>query len=154
MTKYWMLTVLILTVTSSAIAATELRFDPQLAKGQCQETWTKGGSLDREMFDHCMKQQAQGFEKANALYDRYSKIEPIDFIDNIVKFALSKWANTYDYQFDMVAYEIEQQADAYLDLQYGVSKGKIGAPRLSWCKSKWLSEREPMWDMVAYCAEN
>ena len=69
----------------------------------------------------------------------------------MVSFALKKWAKRNEYQMDMVAYEIEQQGEAYLNVAYELSTGNVNAEQLETCKSKWIEGDKPDWSMVEYC---
>lgn len=103
------------------------------------------------MYNYCMSQQNEGYEKAIDLFQKYSGIQDIDAI---VAFAAGKWLKRSEYQYDMVAYEIEQQGDAFLDVSYDYKSGKYSKDAVKACIQKWISTEGPQWDMVAYCLKN
>ncbi len=101
-----------------------------------------------------MEKQTEGYGNTEERYNKYSKIERVELIDEVVEFALDKWAKRKEYQMNMVAYELEKQGEAYLNIAYEVSVGNVDAQNLDRCKSKWLRQVEPQWTMVEYCLEN
>jgi hypothetical protein len=137
---------------ASVVAAAEIKFNQVLAEEFCKEKWTKRGTINAKMFSYCMGQQNDGYAKALELYNKYSNVEPVELIDGVVTFALNKWANRKEYQLNMVAFEIEKQGEAYLNIAYEVSAGNLSAQKLATCKSKWITDAEPQWDMVEYCS--
>lgn len=140
-------------LVATAANSTEIKFDQNLAVAHCEDQWTKRGILDGDMFSYCMEQQIEGYDDTLYLYNKYSNIERVELIDEVVRFALGKWVTRKEYQMDMVAYEIEVQGEAYLNIAYELRSGNIGAGLLEYCKSNWLSKREPQWDMVEYCLD-
>ena len=137
---------------ASTASATEIIFKKELAEDFCKEEWNKRGILDTRMFDYCMKEQKDGYAKALELFNKYSSIEPVPFINDVVASALNKWANR-EYQMNMVAFEIEQQGEAYLNIAYEVNRGNIGEQTLEHCKSEWITANEPDWNMVEFCTK-
>ena len=138
---------------ASSAFATEITFNQGLAQGNCKEAWTKRGKLDSDMFNYCMKKQSDGYAEALQLYNKYSNIEPVELIDDVVTFALNKWATPKEYDLGMVAYEIEQHGEAYLNIAYEVNSGNLSEQKLEECKNKWISASEPDWNMVEYCSK-
>lgn len=131
-----------------------IRFDTDLAVAYCTEKWTERGNLDSRMFDYCMEQQTDGYARTLELYTNYTMREPVELIDEIVAYAMAEWLDPREYQFDMVAYVIEQQGEAYLNLQYDLGAGQIDTGLYQSCRNRWLRPNEPQWDMVEYCTEN
>ena len=140
-------------IAAASATHAEMSFDVNLAKSFCEDKWTKRGVLDGNMFNYCMGQQTNGYAEAMYLHEKYKSIEPVELIDDVVTFALDKWASHRKYQFNMVAYEIEQQGEAYLNLEYELNTGGISAEIYNLCKDKWLRPNEPKWNMVEYCTE-
>ena len=138
---------------NTSVKATEIKFNQELAEEFCSEKWTKRGVLDGEMFNYCFKLQTEGYGDALELYNKYSNVEPVELIDGVVAFALNKWTKRNNYQMDMVAYEIKQQGEAYLNYSYKLSNGGIDSQTVESCKSKWLKDAEPQWSMVEYCTD-
>lgn len=129
--------------------------DMGAAQQHCGDKWTKRGVLDQRMFDYCMKQQREGHQEALDLYARYSTgSDRIAELDEIVAHADKKWGSGRrgEYQFDMVAYELEKQIEGYLDVQYLIETGGVPDSTVTACKRKWLKSK-PEWNMVAYCME-
>jgi hypothetical protein len=126
-------------------------FDPSRASATCEESWTKRGTLDQEMYDYCMRQQTDGYARTLDLMEKYRTIPDIE---GIADFASGKWLTRREYQYEMVAYEIEQQAEAFLDVAYDVDAGKYSESGAADCMARWISDAEPLWDMVAYCLKN
>ena len=137
---------------ASVVAATEIKFNQVLAEESCKKRYTKRGTLKADSFRFCMGQQNDGYAEALELYNKYSNVEPVELIDGVVTFALNKWAKRREYWLKMVAYEIERQGEAYLNIAYEVSAGNLSAQKLETCISKWITDAKPQWHMVEYCS--
>ncbi|KAF0171776.1 MAG: Uncharacterized protein FD162_2860 [Rhodobacteraceae bacterium] len=125
--------------------------DEAKAQATCAEQWTKRGQTDKQMFRYCMTKQREGHDRATDLYRKYSTIKSIDAI---VRYASEKWLTRREYQYDMVAYEIEKQGEAFLDVAFDYNAKKYSDPEVEACIGKWIRSDEPQWDMVAYCLKN
>jgi hypothetical protein len=126
-------------------------FNTDAATETCKDKWTKRGVLDSGMFDYCMEDRSDGYSEANILYNKYKTVDPVELIDDVVLFARGKWLTRKKYDFGMVAYEIKQQGEAFLNIAYDLKEGKFSQTALSTCKEKWLKTSKPQWDMVEYC---
>ena len=126
-------------------------FDLAAATATCTKKWTNRGVLDGEMFSYCNGLQTDGWQEALILYNKYSSDELVEMIDEVAQYALGKWLTRESYDFGMVAYEIEGQGEAYLNVKYDVDAGKFSSSEFTGCKSQWLTQEEPQWDMVEYC---
>ena len=141
-------------VFSGVAQAEVLSFDGARADAQCREKWTRRGVLDDGMYQYCLGLQREGYENAVDLYGRYSSTTPVEKIDEVVAFAIGKWAEGREYRMDMVAYEIEQQGEAYLNIEYEVNRGGVDAEALQLCVEKWIDANEPQWSMVEFCLKD
>lgn len=103
------------------------------------------------MFNYCMEQQAEGYDDALAFQKKYGELPDLDQISN---YAARKWLKAREYQYDMVAYEMENQIDAFLNISYDLKSGRYAERDVRSCIAKWYTEDEPQWDMVEYCLEN
>jgi hypothetical protein len=99
-----------------------------------------------------MNQQTDGYKEA--IYLTESKYQNIPLIEEIVTYAMNRWLTRKEYLYDMVSYEIENQSEAYLDLEWDLNNGKISISLLEKCMDKWITLDEPLWDMVSYCTKN
>lgn len=151
--KVWAFLVVIGAGVASSAAAQEIYFDEALARAHCEDKWTERGVLDTRMFNYCMDRQEDGYHEALQLFNRYSNAEPVELINEVIAFALEKWATRREYQMNMVAYEIEQQGEAYLNIAYEVENSNVDAAALNSCRDRWLRVGEPNWRMVEYCLE-
>ena len=140
-----------LTSTATTVFATDVIFDQNAAQAFCKEKWSKRGVLDSGMFSYCMGQQTEGYSDTMFLYNKYSNIEKVERIDEVVFYALAKWATQRKYQLNMVAFEIEKQGESYLNIAYDLSNNAINTQQLNSCKEKWISYDKPQWNMVEYC---
>lgn len=126
-------------------------FDSGRAEAHCAEQWTKRGVMDREMFSYCMDKQRDGHADARDHIERtYSSL---DIMAEVVPYAAEKWLTREEYQFDMVAYEIEKQGEAYLNVAYGLQHAEYTEDQVMMCVAQWITPAEPQWDMVEYCLE-
>ena len=101
------------------------------------------------MFNFCMNDQIDGFN--DAVYLLEQKYQNIPLIDQVLTFAMNKWLTRKEYSYNMVRYEIERQAEGYLDVKWDLDNGKISERLANKCIGKWIREDEPNWAMVAYC---
>ena len=134
-------------------AGASLSFDEGKAQTFCSKKWTSRGVPDREMIDYCMRQQREGYRDSVHYRSSY-EFQGIPNMDEVISYALTKWASGRNYQFDMVAFEISRQAEAYLDIVYGLDNGDYQKSQISRCRNKWLKKSSPQYDMVKYCLEN
>jgi hypothetical protein len=102
------------------------------------------------MYNYCMERQEDGYNDAISLGKKYSNVADID---KIADYAVRKWLKARQYQYEMVAYEMERQIDAFLNIAYGVKSGEYSEDEVLPCLAKWYKGDEPQWDMVEYCLE-
>jgi len=112
-----------------------------------KETWTKRGVLDQDMYDYCMNNQSDSWIELKYLLNQSKDIPGLN---NILQYAINQWYKNDGWE--MVLYEVSQQKEGYLDVEYLMSNGG-SEELLQYCKRKWLSKAEPQWDMVIYCLE-
>ena len=113
----------------------------------CKETWTKRGVLDQDMYDYCMDSQSDSWIDLKYLLNQSKDIPGLN---NILQYAINQWYKNDGWE--MVLYEVNQQKEGYLDVEYLMSNGG-SEDLLQNCKEQWLSKAEPQWDMVIYCLE-
>jgi hypothetical protein len=121
----------------------------ELADASCRRRWSTRGVLDTQMFNYCMNRQREGHANAVYLYERFLRSEPIENLDEVVQHAVDRWLTRSEYSFNMVAFEIETQGEAYLDLQYEVEVGNVELSQLERCKTGRL----PQWTRVRHCVQ-
>ena len=124
-------------------------FDKTKAVDTCKEEWSERGILDERMFNFYMNKQIEGFN--DAVYFLEQKYQNIPLIDQVLTFAMNQWLTRKEYLYNMVSYEIEEQAEGYLDVKWDLDNGKISESTFERCKSKWIRIDEPQWRMVKYC---
>ena len=73
-------------------------------------------------------------------------------LKDVLAWVEGKWLGR-QYQYDMVAFSLKKEAEAYLDLQYDIKQGKISSSVAEGCTNKWLKPNKPQWSMVYYCAK-
>ena len=113
----------------------------------CKETWTKRGVLDQDMYDYCMDSQSDSWIDLKYLLNQSKDIPGLN---NILQYAINQWYKNDGWE--MVLYEVNQQKEGYLDVEYLMSNGG-SEDLLQNCKGQWLSKAEPQWNMVIYCLE-
>ena len=131
------------------IFANNFFYDKTKATDACKEKWSERGILNERMFSFCMNQQIEGFN--DAVYLLEHKYQNIPLIDQVLTFAMNEWLTRKEYNYNMVRYEIEKQAEGYLDVKWDLDNGKISESLVNRCIGKWIREDEPRWNMVAYC---
>ena len=114
----------------------------------CTEEWTKRGVLDSEMFDSCMRDQAEGDRKLDDFVTKYSSLP---WMQAVVDAAAKKWIKRGMRNEEMVAYQVGQQIDAYLDIKYASGQKGYKPDALAQCEAKWWSSDSPDWEMTWFC---
>jgi hypothetical protein len=114
----------------------------------CTEKWSKRGVLDQNMFNYCMNRKTDSYGDLNYLLGQSGDIPGLG---DILQYGINEWNE--DEGWDMVLYEVKQQIEGYLDVEYLMSTG-TSASSLQDCKQQWLDDDEPQWVMVRYCLEN
>jgi hypothetical protein len=150
MNKYAAL-VMVFLFSSPVLASGIGTFNSYLAESSCADEWTKRGELNSRMFKYCMTKQTDGYADAMALSLKHgaSGSKPVKSFGRVIQFAMEKWAKPRKYDMNMVAFELKQQVEGFLDTEWAVSQGKVNSGELNRCKDKWL----PQWSMVAFCLE-
>lgn len=133
------------------IAQSLPQFNIEAAETKCANEWTSRGVRDDRMYNYCMERQNDGYEEAIDLVGRYATVP---LLSEIIQSAEETWLKPHDYQYEMLAYEIEREGEAYLDVQYAMERGIYTEQQLIACSQRWLIPTEPQWTMVAYCLEN
>jgi uncharacterized protein YecT (DUF1311 family) len=113
----------------------------------CSEETTKRGVLDFEMFNYCMSQQAEGDSTLAQLVAQYSAMP---WMQQVVDAAIEEWTKRGMRNEKMVAYEVSQQIDAYLDIVYASKQSGFQSDALSRCSAE-EQRKAPNWQMTLYC---
>ena len=139
--------------TNQLVAAQTIpQFNTAAAEMQCSEKWTKRGVLDANMYNYCMERQSEGYLKANEYVAKYSQVP---FLKEIIAAAEDTWLKPHDYQYEMLAYVIEKEGEAFLDVTYDVETGKYSQEQFAVCSDKWFQRSDsPKWSMVRFCLKN
>ena len=130
-------------------ASADIQFDAKKAQAHCMEKWTKRGNVDGGMVSYCMTQQTNGYGDTLAFTGKYKDVR---HIEGIIKFAQEKWL-AREYQYDMVAFTIKKEAEAFLDIEYDLQKGRYSKAIVEACTCKWVKPTSPQWSMVVFCAK-
>jgi hypothetical protein len=139
-------------LTAIAIAAeTGSLVVPSMDSGNyaayCEEKWTKRGALNYEMYNYCLKEQREGYDKLTREVEAYKSLP---WLQSVIDEAVKKWSKRGIRQDEMVAYTVHEQIDAYLDIAYlskqpGYDKGLLSACFVKWNRS-FID-----WTMIRYC---
>ena len=122
-------------------------FNNEKMTSLCTEKWSKRGVLDNNMFNYCMNRKTDSYGDLNYLLSQSSDIPGLN---NILQYGINEWFESDGW--DMVLYEVNQQKEGYLDVEYLMANGG-SEQQLQSCKDQWLTYNEPNWRMVLYCLE-
>lgn len=117
--KQWVFFALLITLPLSGIAE-----EPQLKSRSefltdsqqiCNANWTKRGELDVRMYDYCMRNQMDGFEKLVELHQYASQ----NFYSEIAfPYCSEKWTKRGVSDASMMAYCLNQEVEGAKDVMY------------------------------------
>ena len=122
-------------------------FNDEKMTSLCTEKWSKRGVLDEGMFNYCKNRKTDSYGDLKYLLSQSSDIPGMN---NILQYGINQWFESDGW--DMVLYEVNQQKEGYLDVEYFMSNGG-SEDALQSCKDQWLTFNEPQWRMVIYCLE-
>jgi hypothetical protein len=118
----------------------------------CKKEWTKRGVLDKRMYDYCVKQEKEGYDKMKYLEEKYKKYS---WLQDLKSSIITEWTNAGVTRWRMVGYTLEKEIDAYLDIQYGLTHSEFSKSKYESCYSKWKKSRpDCYWSMTLHCLKN
>jgi hypothetical protein len=100
-------------VTSGNENAALPDFNDEKMTSLCSEKWSKRGVLDEDMFNYCMNRKTDSYGDLNYLLGQSSDVPGLG---NILQYGINYWYE--DEGWDMVLYEVKQQIEGYLDVEY------------------------------------
>jgi hypothetical protein len=102
--------------------------DHALQDAQCRNEWTKRGVLDDRNYDNCMNEMHQSYME---LADFVNQHKDQDWLQSIVDYAQKRWTTRNMRDDRAMSYEIQQQVDGKLDLDYE-------RKQLDWNETKYI----------------
>ena len=140
-------TAVIPTTPPDFAAMPEYKFDKASPEGYCREQWTKRGELDSHMFNYCVGQETKGYaEIVRALKKSGKQPWMASLFPNIWE----KWSKRGVTQYSMVAYNLKNEADKFLDYQYEQKQPGFNGLKMSRCEDQWESN-DSRWTMTMHC---
>ena len=117
----------------------------------CKKEWTKRGVLDEKMYNYCIGQEKEGYDKMRELEQKYSSFTWVEKLKNDI---IKQWTEAGVTQWRMVGAILEKEIDAYLDIDYGLKNGEFKKDVYNACYSEWI-EASPasVWSMTRYCLQ-
>lgn len=89
--------------------------DHALQDAHCRNEWTKRGVLDNGNYGNCLNEMHQGYMD---FADVASQYKDQVWLQAIVDYAQEKWTTRNMRDDQLMAYEVQQQVDGKLDLDY------------------------------------
>lgn len=118
-------------------------------KQLCKDEWTKVGSLDPEMFNHCLKKQAEGVTEIESFK---SEFKGKNWFENMSgPNCFKKWTKRDAVNYEMVAHCMKSEKEGYLDTKHQYEK-KDKNVAID-CVINQMASETPM-EMSAYCIKN
>ena len=110
----------------------------------CRDKWTKHNRyLDSEMFDHCMKESDQGYDRALVLAGKYAD-KP--WIRETVNREARRWSKGSGRDDSMFAFVLDKITDGYDEIQYETKKNDFDAGKMTLCQKMWDIEFNTVMD--------
>jgi hypothetical protein len=113
--------------------------EPGQQAALCRDKWTKRGVLNQEMFDYCIKAQKEGYSKFHELAEKYKDEQ---WIQTLVNQDVDKWTKRGIREDTMVAFELDQQLDAFEDLVYFSKQQGFDKAKFDSCYNRYGLEFE------------
>lgn len=92
-----------------------LTYDEKAVKQHCDKKWTKRGERDDRMYDHCVKEQVEGFAE---LKDAVVQYENIPFIANMFINLIDDWTERDFTDYDQIDFAIRNNGESYLNIEW------------------------------------
>lgn len=125
-------------------------FDKPSCEAFCREQWTKRGELDEGMFAYCVRQETAGHANMLQMLKKFGK-NP--WMTRTFPSAWAKWTKRGSTQYTMVAHELKQEGESFLDYEYERKQPGASASKLDKCEAEWRY-RPDQWQMTMYCYKN
>ena len=123
---------------------------PSMESGQykiaCEAEWTKKGVLDRDMFNYCVNNKKEGYDKALRLIEEF-KNEP--WIQDVIDFAIQKWTKKGSRDDQMVAFTLQKEIDGFEELVLASTKANFNKKLFHACSSHWGVQFSMFWNCSA-----
>lgn len=110
----------------------------------CTEKWSTRGVLDKNMFNVCMRDQAEAYVKLRLLALQYRKM---DWIQNAVDYSINMWTKRGSRADDLVFFTLNEITEGYEDMLYESQKPGWNKAKYASC-SKLSSFR---FDLIMFC---
>jgi hypothetical protein len=115
----------------------------------CVEQWTKRGVLDNEMYRYCVAKENEGYAQLVAEINA-NRVKDYPWLSGVVNTAVQKWTKRNARQDSMVAYEIHNQLDAFLNVVFAARQPGYQQQQMERCYAQW-NRMSVDWTMVEYC---
>ena len=100
------------------------------------------------MLNFCIQQEREGYAKLVQLLRKYGGYS---WMSGVLKRSTNDWTKRGARRDRLIAYEVEHEVDAFLDLQYlAQHKPGIQADVANRCLDEW-SAGSVRWSLVEYC---
>ncbi|OQW54948.1 MAG: hypothetical protein A4S09_17340 [Proteobacteria bacterium SG_bin7] len=118
-------------------------------KQLCKDEWTKAGTLDEQMYTHCLKRQAEGIAEIKTIQNEFNGKNWFENMSGPNCF--KKWTKRDAINYEMVAHCMKSEKEGYLNTKYQYDK-KDKSVAVD-CLINQMTSETPM-EMSAYCIKN
>lgn len=139
-------TAICISLFGSAIAFAS---DTDQIKDFCKNEWTKAGTLDQQMFNHCLKRQAESVGEIKSVQGEFKGQKWFENLSGPNCF--KKWTKRDVPNYEMIAHCMKSEKEGYLDTKYQYDK-KDKSVAID-CVINEMASETPM-EMSAYCIKN
>lgn len=115
----------------------------------CKGEWTKAGTLDDEMYNHCLKQQAAAVGEIKSYENEFKGKNWFENMSGPNCF--KAWTKRDIPNYEMIAHCMKSEKESYLDTKYQYDK-KDKSVAID-CVVNQMTSETPM-EMSAYCIKN
>lgn len=118
-------------------------------KDLCKDEWTKAGTLDQQMYNYCLKRQAESVGEIKSIE---AELKGKNWFENVSgPNCFKKWTKRDVPNYEMIAHCMRSEKEGYLDTKYQYDK-KDKNVAID-CVINEMASETPM-EMSAYCIKN
>jgi hypothetical protein len=84
---------------------------------------------------------------------RYLGMPPLQWTGELLPKIWDQWTKSGLTQYSMVKHGMEQEIDAFLDIEYEAKQPSYNKSKMEQCMDQWENHESP-WTMTKHCYEN
>jgi hypothetical protein len=122
------------------------------AQIHCKNESTKRGVLDQKMYDYLFKLELEGYDNLVIIEKKYKEYQ---WLFDLKKNIITKWTKAGITQWRMVYFNLNDEIDAYHDLDYGLKHSEFDKAKYDLIFKKYIiTFPDSYWTMIRYQLKN